>query len=297
MDRMDQLSVFLAIVDHGSLAGAARQSGRSPPAVTRILNELEAGLGVRLAERTTRRLALTDAGSRLAEHARRLLGDLDESLRDVAGEGAAPRGRLRVSAPVSFGRMHLMPVLMKFLDAYPRVGAELSLEDRPVDLIEEGIDLAVRIAHLPESSLVARRLGAVRRILVASPRYLDRRGRPRQPAELAGHDIVLFANSSTGASWRFADREVRLTARFQVNRSEAAIAAARDGKGITRVLSYQVAPYLADGSLVRLMRDHEPPPIPVQFVFPSARLMAPRLRAFLDFTAPRLSRLRVLRQP
>jgi DNA-binding transcriptional LysR family regulator len=301
MDRIDQLGVFLAIVDSGSLAGAARQTGRSPPAVTRILNELEAQLGVRLAERTTRRLGPTDAGLRLAEHARRLLAEFEDAMRDTAGEAAAPRGRLRLSAPLTFGRMHLMPVVLAFLNAHPQVSAELSLEDRPVDLIEEGIDAALRIAHLPDSSLVARRLGTVRRIVVASPGYLRRRGRPKHPEDLVAHDIVLFANSASSPVWPFiapgaGEQQVRVTARFQVNRAEAAIAAARDGQGVVRVLSYQVAEELRSGRLVRLLRDHETPPIPVQLVFPSVRLMAPRLRAFLDFAVPRLSGLAVLRQ-
>jgi DNA-binding transcriptional LysR family regulator len=300
MDRIEELAVFLAIVETGSLAGAARQTGRSPPGVTRILNDLETRLGVRLAERTTRRLAPTDAGLRLAEHARRLTAEFEDAMRDAAGEAAAPRGRLRISAPLTFGRMHLMPVMLAFLDAHPQVSAELSLEDRPVDLIEEGIDTALRIAHLPESSMVARRLGAVRRIVVASPRYLRRRGRPGKPADLAAQDIVLFANAANSATWPFmvdgGEREVRVAARFQVNRAEAAIAAACDGQGIARVLSYQVAEELKTGRLVRLLREFETPPIPVQLIFPSARLMAPRLRAFLDFAVPRLARLAVLRE-
>jgi DNA-binding transcriptional LysR family regulator len=295
MDRIDELTVFLAIAEVGSLAGAARQTRRSPPAVTRILNELEGRLGVRLAERTTRRLALTDAGERLAEHARRLTGEFEEAMRDVAGEAAAARGRLRISAPLSFGRMHIMPVVTAFLDAEPQVTAELSLDDRTVDLIEEGIDVALRIAELRESSLVARRIGAVRRLVVASPRYLANRSAPRRPTDLTRHDIVLFANDVNGPLWQFGEQEVRVAARFQTNRAEAAIAAARDGKGIARALSYQVAPGLADGSLVRLLRDYEPPPIPVQLVYPSGRFMSARLRAFLDFAVPRLSRLRALR--
>lgn len=300
MDRLGELALFLAIADTGSLVAAAKRTRRSPPAMTRVLGDLEARFGVRLAERTTRRLALTDAGLRLAEHARRLIADFDDAMRDVAGEGAAPRGRLRISAPLTFGRLHLMPVVSAFLDAYPMISTELSLEDRPVDLIEEGVDLAVRIAHLDSSSLMARRIGSVRRVVVASPHYLERCIPPADPHDLSAHEIVLFANQANGPEWRFTSPDgvafqVRVNARFQVNRSDAAIAAARDGKGIVQVLSYQVAADLARGTLVRLLREFEQPPIPVHVVFPTARLMAPRVRAFLDFAVPRLSKLDALR--
>ena len=300
MDRLDELALFLSIADAGSLAAAARLTRRSPPSVTRILGTLEARLGVRLAERTTRRLVLTDAGLRLVEHARRLVADFDDSMRDIAGEGAAPSGRLRISAPLTFGRMQVMPIVMAFLDAYPQTMAELSLEDRPIDLVEEGIDLAVRIAHLDSSSLVARRVGAVRRVVVASRHYLKRHGWPADPDDLSAHAIVLFANQANGPLWQFQStsgvrRHVRVDARLQVNRAEAAIAAACDGKGIVQVLSYQVAAELARGRLVRLLQEFEQPPIPVHIVFSTRRLMAPRVRAFLDFAVPRLVALPVLR--
>ena len=300
MDRLDDLSLYLAIVDAGSLAAAARRTGRSAPAVTRRLNELESRLGVRLIERNTRRIALTDAGRRLAEHARTLLTDFESAMRDTAGEASAPRGRLRMSAPLLFGRRHVTPVVMAYLAAYPDVSVDLLLEDRPVDLIEESIDVALRIAHLADSSLVARRVGEVRRVVVASPAYLARKGVPEEPGDLADHDVVLFLNQANTADWRFADpargeRTVRVDARFQVNRAEAAIAATCDGHGVLSVLSYQVANDLARGRLVRLLRRFERPAIPVQLVMPSARLMPPRLRAFLDFAVPRLSALEVLK--
>lgn len=302
MDRLDDLALYLSIVDAGSLAGAARRTRRSPPSVTRRLNELERRLGVRLLERNTRRLALTDAGRRLAEHARNLLADFDNAMRDTTGEAAAPRGLLRLSAPLLFGRRHVTPIVLAYLAAYPAVTASLSLDDRPVDLIEEGIDVALRIAQLDDSSLVARRVGTVRRLFVASPGYLARKGTPRRPQDLVGHDIVLFVNHANTADWHFVDRNgqdltVRVVARFQINRAEAAIAAARDGHGILSVLSYQVAAELADGSLVRVLRRFERPAIPVQLVVPTARLMPPRVRTFLDFALPRLSALEVLERP
>jgi DNA-binding transcriptional LysR family regulator len=193
-----------------------------------------------------------------------------------------------------FGRRHLVPIMNGYLAHYPDVSAELALEDRPVDLIEEGIDVALRIAPLDDSSLVARRIGMVRRVVVASPAYLARHGVPATPDEIGDHQVTLFANHANSADWRFADRTVRVKARFQVNRAEAAIAAARDGHGLLMVLSYQVAAELADGSLVRLLRPFERPPIPVQLVVPTARLMPTRVRAFLDFVVPRLSALDVL---
>jgi DNA-binding transcriptional LysR family regulator len=300
MDRLDELTLFLAIAEAGSLAGAARRTRRSPSGVTRILHELEERLGVRLIERTTRQLALTDAGLRLADHARRLLADFEDAMRDTAGEAAAPRGRLRITAPIVFGQRHVAPVVTAFLDLYPEVTAELSLVDHTVDLIDDGIDVAVRIAHLANSSLVARQVGSVRRVLVASPDYLARRGVPTDPDDLVHQEIVLLVSRASGADWRFmeadgSERTVRVSARFQVDRAEAAIAAAREGRGILSALSYQVAPDLASGALVRVLERFEQPPIPVHLVYPGRRLITPRLRAFLDFAVPRLSRLRELR--
>jgi DNA-binding transcriptional LysR family regulator len=299
MDRLDDLALYVAIIDAGSLVGAARRTRLSPASVTRRLGALERRLGVRLLERNTRRIAPTEAGRRLANHARALLADFENAMRDAAGESTAPRGRLRLSAPLLFGRRHLAPVAMAYLKAFPDVSVELTLSDRPVDLIEEGVDVALRIAHLTDSSLVARRVGTVRRIRVASPQYLASAGTPRRPEDLAAHDIVLFFNHANSADWRFVDRArrdqvVRVKARFRVNRAEAAIAAACDGHGVLSVLSYQVAAELAAGSLVRILRRFERPPIPVQLVVPTARLMPPRVRVFLDFAAPRLSALAVL---
>jgi DNA-binding transcriptional LysR family regulator len=192
-------------------------------------------------------------------------------------------------------------VVTEFLAAQADVTAELMLSDRSVDLVEEGIDVGIRVGALAESALVARRIGALRRVLAASPAYLARRGTPAAPADLAGHETVLFSALGTAPEWRFAGPDgaggaVRIAPRFTVTQAEAAVAAAVAGQGIVRALSYQVADELADGRLVRLLREFEPPPVPVQLVFPTARLMAPRLRAFLDFAAPRLAALPVLRQ-
>lgn len=296
MDRIDELRLLLAILDGGSLAEAGRRLRLSPPAVTRAVAGLEERLGLRLFDRTTRRLTPTEAGRRLADHARRLVADYGEAMAEAAGEAGAPRGRLRIAAPLVFGRRHVAPVVTGFLAAQPEVTAELILSDRSVDLVEEGIDVAIRVGGLAETALVARRIGTLGRVLAASPAYLARRGIPAAPDDLARHDTVLFSALGALPEWRFAgDIIVRIAPRFTVTQAEAAVAAAVDGQGIVRALSYQVAEELADGRLLRLLQAFEPPPAPVHLVFPTARLMAPRLRAFLDFAAPRLAGLAVLR--
>ncbi|MBK1657477.1 LysR family transcriptional regulator [Paracraurococcus ruber] len=300
MDRLEELRLFVAAVEAGSLAAAGRRLGHSPPAMTRMLAGLEERLGVRLLDRSTRHLAPTEAGRRLTEQARRLLADYAEAMAEAAGEGTAPRGRLRVAAPLVFGRLHVAPVVTAFLAAQPAVTAELLLSDQNADLLEEGVDVAVRIGQLGESGLVARRVGQVRRWLAASPAYLAARGTPQTPEDLVGHDTVVFHGRAFPPDWRFAapdgqEATVRVTPRFAVNEARAAVAAAVAGHGILRALSYQMADELASGALVRLLPAWETPPLPVQLVFPSARLLPPRVRAFLDFAAPRFAALAVLR--
>lgn len=296
MDRLDELEIFIAILDSGSLAGAGRKLRRSPPAVTRALTALESRLGTRLVERTTRQLAPTEAGKRLAEQARRLLMDYDAAVREDA---AAPlRGLLRVTAPAVFGRRHVTPVVNSYLDRYPAMRVELVLNDRNLDLIEEGLDVAVRIGPLPDAGMVARRVGEVRRMLVASPDYLARRGSPKTLAELARHDVIFSSGASNAPEWRFRqggrDRLVRLTPRLTVNEIEAVLLAVKAGRGLARVLSYQVAEDLASGTLQRLLSQTEPAPLPVHVVLSSTRHMAPKLRAFVDQAVAALGRLAVI---
>lgn len=297
MDRLDELATFLAVIETGSLAAAARRLRRSPAAVTRTLAALEARVGVRLIERTTRRLSVTEAGRRLAEEARTVLSAYQAA---IAREEAGPlRGQLRISAPLVFGRRHVAPVLNRFLDAHPLVSAELVLNDRNLDLVDEGLDVALRIGALADSRLVARKVGEVRRQVVAAPAYLASHGAPARPADLAEHEIVYASTQPGPTEWRFDGRlgreAVRLRPRLMVNAIEAAVAAVMEGRGVGRFFSYQVADELADGRLVRLLGEWEPPPIPVQLVTASARLMPPRVRAFLDFAAAELSALPVIR--
>jgi DNA-binding transcriptional LysR family regulator len=301
MDRIDELRVLVAILDTGSMAAAARKLGRSPAAVTRVLGALEVRAGARLLERSTRRLTPTEAGLRLGEQARRLLADYEAAL---LPEGAgAPRGLLRIAAPNVFGRRHVAPVVTRFLAAHPDIQVELLLSDRNVDLIEESMDAAVRIGPLANQSLVARRLGEVGRVTVASPAYLARRGVPGAPAELAGHELIMSTSVRSLAEWRFRagagagarEHVVRYSPRLRVNDVEAVLAAACDGFGIARALSYQVEPLLRTGALRRLLQDYEPEALPVHLVMPSSRLMPPRLRAFVDFAVAQIAGLGVLR--
>ncbi|MDM5179671.1 LysR family transcriptional regulator [Massilia sp. DJPM01] len=295
MDRFDELQIFVAILDAGSLSGAARRLRRSAPAVTRALAALEERVGTRLVERTTRRLAATEAGLRLAEMARRVLADYDDAVRE--DDNAPLRGRLRITVPNVFGRRHVAPAMIDFLDLHPALQVELVFNDRNLDMIEHGLDLAVRIGPLPATGMMARQVGQVRRMLVASPAYLARRGTPSSPRELDAHDII-FSEQRMGTEWRFLDagREcaVRLAPRLIVNEIDTMLLAVLAGRGIGRPLSYQVAEQLAAGTLVRLLPACEPAPLPVQLLVPSARHMAPRLRACIEFLVPRLTALPVL---
>jgi DNA-binding transcriptional LysR family regulator len=298
MDRLDELTALVAILDTGSLAAAGRKLRRSPPAMTRLLAALEQRVGARLIERTSRRLRPTEAGRRLAAQATPLLSGYEEAMRETA---AAPvRGVLRVTAPLVFGRRHVTPIVASFLDAFPEVRVELVLDDRGLDLIEQGLDVGVRIGRLGDSSLVARRVGQVRRVVVASSAYLAARGTPRTPADLAQHDVIFTSNLARTLEWRFRrsgrDLPVRLTPRLIVNEVESMLIAVRAGRGIGRPLSYQVADDLASRTLLRLLPEFEPPPLPVQLVVPSAQHLAPKVRAFLDHAGSALLTLGVLRE-
>ncbi|ABC80325.1 LysR family transcriptional regulator [Anaeromyxobacter dehalogenans] len=293
MDRLHQLQVFVAVADAGGFARAGARLRLSPPAVTRAVAALEARVGARLFNRTTRTVRPTEAGLRFLEPARRVLADLETAEREAAGEGAAPSGHLTLTASVTFGRWALAPVVRAFLRAQPGVGATLVLVDRVVNLVEEGVDVAVRIGQLPDSDLVARKVGEIRRVLVASPAYLRAHGAPASPARLREHAAIAFTGLQPGREWRFADggRQVAVPVapRLVVNDALAALDAAEAGDGLTLALSYMVAERIAAGRLVPVLGRFAPPPVPVQLVHPHARLVAPKVRAFVDFAAPRLA--------
>jgi DNA-binding transcriptional LysR family regulator len=292
MDRIDEMRVFVAVADAGGFAAAARRLALSAPAVTRAVAALEARTGARLLQRTTRVVRLTDAGARFLADCRRILGEIEEAEASAAGAHAEPRGRVAATAPSMFGRLHVAPLVLEFLGRHPQVSARLMLLDRVVDLVEEGLDVAIRIAHLPDSTLTAIRVGALRRVVCASPGYLATHGAPESPADLARHPAIAFAQSEAPAGWSFPMGGRTLTVNpptpLTVNSAEVAVAAAVAGQGLTRVLSYQAASEISSGRLRIVLAEFEPPPIPVQIVHAEGRRAAARVRAFVDFAVERL---------
>ena len=286
MDRIDAMQAFVAVADLQGFAPAARKLRLSPSAVTRLIAALEDRLGARLLQRTTRSVTLTDAGRRYLERARRILADVEEAERAAEGERTRPSGRLVVSAPVGFGRLHVGPVMAAYLRRHGEVSAELRLEDRVVNLVEDGIDLAVRIGLLADSSLVARHVGEMRRIVVASPGYLKRHGEPATPAEIAGHQTIQFGAGAATGEWRFVaqGREFRLNIapRFACNVADAAIQYAEQDGGLTRVLAYQAADAIRRGTLKVVLQEFEQPALPIHIVYPTSRLLSAKVRAFID---------------
>lgn len=292
MDRFDAMRAFVAVAEEGGFAAAGRALGLSPPAVTRAIAALEDRVGTRLLTRTTRVVRLTEAGTRYLVDCKRILGELEEADASAAGAHTEPRGTLNVTASVMFGRLYVAPILFDFLAQYPRVLARTLLVDRIVDMMEEGLDVAVRIAHLPASGLSAVRVGQVRRVVCASPEYLARRGVPRTLDDLERHDAIMFAPGSSAPDWSFPvqGRGVTVRPRTQliVNTVDVTIAAAVAGRGLTRVLSYQIAPELAAGTLQIVLEEFEPPQLPIHVVHAEGRRAAARVRAFVDFAVERL---------
>lgn len=293
MDRIDAMKVFVVALDEGSLAGAGRRLGRSPAAVSRAIAFLEAHVGAELLHRTTRSIRLSEAGERYAAACRRVLAELDEADNVAGGERAAPRGTLTLSAPVISGEMVLRPILDAFLDAYPTVSARLMLVDRAVNLIDEGVDVALRIGELADSSMVATRIGEVRRVVVAAPRYLKQNPRIEEPGDLAKHQIITMAHLPN--SWTFpplagssVPRSVQVTPRLVTNSIRGAVASAAGGRGVALFFSYQVSEQVQNGELEIVLAGHEPAALPVHVITPQGRLSVPKVRAFLDFAVPRL---------
>jgi DNA-binding transcriptional LysR family regulator len=292
MDRLEAMSIVLAVVEAGSLSAAARRRGTPLATVSRKVSDLETHLGTRLLNRSSRRITLTDAGRSYVAACRRILEDVEEAERSAAGEYSAPKGDLIITAPIVFGRLHVLPIVIEFLTAYREIDVRIMLADGIANLLEDHIDLAVRIGELPDSSLVATRLGLIRRVVCGSPAYFASRGTPRSPDELASHDCIAFEGLTSPRTWTFrkgkSDLSVTIHSRLIVNTAEAAIDAAVAGVGVTRVLSYQIADAIRAGTLAVALQKFEPVPWPVSLVYAGQGLLPLKLRAFRDFAVPRL---------
>ncbi len=292
MDRFEAMRTLLAAVDGGSLSAASRAMGTPLPTVSRRVSDLEAHLGAQLVVRTSRKLLLTEAGEAYVGAARRLLEDLSDAERAASGEYRVPRGELLVTAPIMFGKLHVAPVVHAFLAAYPDVSVRLVLSDSNIDIIETHVDIAVRVGQLPDSELVARQVGHIHWVLVASPDYIARRGEPAVPEDLTCHDCIAFEGLQTRRVWRVGAealvRSVTIRPRYSVNTADAVVEAATAGLGVARVMSYQTASGVAAGQLVPVLAQQGYEPLPVHLVHRRQRSQPLKLRAFLDFVAPRL---------
>lgn len=286
------MTILLAAVDTGSLSAASRQLHVPLATVSRRVSELEEHLHARLLLRGTRKLTLTDAGREYVAVCRRIIEDIDEAERTATGEYRAPQGELIIAAPLVIGRYHVVPVLVEFLQAYPQIRARIQLSDRVTNLLEEHIDVAVRLGELPDSDMIATRIALISRVLCASPVYLASRGMPKEPGDLVSHDCITYQGYSAADKWEFLTghppQMITVSSRLTVNLAEAAVTAAVTGAGIARVLSDQITEPLKSGALVRLLQAFEPAPMPASLVYPSQRHVPLKLRAFLDFATPRL---------
>lgn len=293
MDRLHAMQVFAAVSREGGFAAAARRLNMSAPAVTRAVAALEEAIGTRLLSRTTRSVSLTEAGQRYLTDVERILQELDEAESAAAGLHATPRGVLTVTAPVLFGRLYIAPILLDFLDLHPEVTGRLLLLDRVTNLLDEGMDLALRIGHLADSSMAAVRVGSVRSVICASPDYLKRHGVPAHPAELPDHRLIAPGGSAGSQEWRFGRDEklvVRVTPQLVCNSNAAIVQSLEAGWGISRLLSYQVGPSITAGRIRLVLEEYERAPLPVHLVHLEGRRASAKVRAFVDFAAERLRR-------
>lgn len=293
MDRILEMGTFVAVADAQSFSAAAKKLGLSPPTVTRIVSALEERLGARLLTRTTRSVRLTEAGLRFVDDARRILSEVSDAEQVAAGAQVIARGALRMTAPVLFGEMFVVPVVREFLSMHPQLVAQLMLLDRVINIVEEGIDIALRIGRFDDSSLQSIELGSVRRMLVASPAYLAAHGTPLVPADLNAHRIVMSVGQNASLDWRFGDgtaaSTVQVAPTLSVSGLRAAIDSAQAGWAITRVLSYQVRDALREGQLQGVLEAFEPAPLPVCLVFPPSRRPSAKLMAFIELASERLA--------
>jgi DNA-binding transcriptional LysR family regulator len=292
MDQLSAMATFVCAVETGSFSAAARSLPSSLTSVSRQISALEQHFGTRLLLRTTRQLALTDDGRMLYERAKSILGEVREIEAALSRDRHQPSGRIRVSCPSLMGRLVIAPLLAEFLHRYPLLSVDLLLVDRAVDMVEEDIHLAIRVGRLRDSQLVARKLADLRMIVCAPPTYLERRGVPQAPRDLAGHDCLIFSNAPGSAEWRFAesmkaDRKIRISGRLWMNSLDALATAAKEGAGIVRVPSWQVEADIRAGSLRRILADYEPPPTPLHLMFQPSRLASPKTRAFVDYLIER----------
>jgi DNA-binding transcriptional LysR family regulator len=294
MDRLEAMSILVRVAALGSFSAASRQLGLPLATVSRKVNDLESHLGTKLLTRTTRKVALTDAGAVYIAAAKRILEQVDETERIAAGEFHQPRGELILTAPILFGRLHMLPVVTEFLALYPDIHARLELSDRNLHLIDDHVDAALRIGPLPDSRMVATRIGSLRTVVCASPQLLARHGTPRDPQGLAALPCVSFDFLSSALTWSFRSKDAKATSempiapRLSVSTAEAAVWAATQGVGVTRVLHYQIAAALRDGSLQIILAQFEPEPLPVHLVHAGRGALPSKTRAFLDFAPGRL---------
>ncbi|MEP5763560.1 MAG: LysR family transcriptional regulator [Halieaceae bacterium] len=292
MDRLQQMQTFIAVAEEQGFSAAARRLQQSAPAVTRAVAALEQHLGVKLLNRTTRHVRTTESGQRYLEDARRILAEVEAADEAAAGINAEPRGQLSVTAPVMFGRRFVIPGIVEYLERYPEMRVDSVFLDRAVNLLEEGLDVGIRIGELPDSSMRALRVGSVRRMLVASPAYLKQRGVPKTPQELGMHTVIASSAGDYSAGWRFhfpdGEQGVRVRPRLTVTTNDAAIEAALEGLGIARLLSYQVAQELEQGRLLTLLESFEPPPSPIHIIHRTGPHSPSKVRAFIDLMAEKL---------
>jgi len=290
MDKLRAMAAFVRIVERGSLTAAADEQGVSLPSMVRTLATLERDLGVTLLNRTTRRMHLTDEGRQYLEQCRAILARVQQADAALHSRRAAPRGKLTVTASALFGRNYIAPVMSEFLRTHPEVIADLLFVDRVVNLVEEGVDAAVRIGRLADSSLAAIPLGSMRRVVCASPAYLRKAGAPRRPDDLRTHRCVRFTGLAPHEEWSFHSpaRKVAIASVLTCNQADVAIAACADGLGIGSFLSYMVAPLARTGKLKYVLEEFEPEPLPVTFLYPQSRMLSPTVRAFADLCVKRL---------
>lgn len=291
MDLLQAMKVFVKVAETGSFAKAGRQLHMSPPAVTRAISTLEEHIGVRLLTRTTRAVKMTEAGNRYFDDCRRILADIEDAEASAAGSHANPTGTLIVTGPAMFGQMHILPIMLEYLDRYPSVTGRSVFEDRVVNLIEEGMDVAVRIGHLPVSGLTAIKVGSVRRVICGAPSYFEKYGVPQVPADLASHRIIATTGAWVSLEWHFGREKKTSTTvrpRLLCNSNEAAISAAEQGWGLTRVLSYQAAPALRESRLQAVLTEYEEQALPIHVVHAEGRRAAAKVRAFVDLAVERL---------